>query len=165
MNTRPISSRVRAATILLPVLVMVMAVSLDARARKGHVSPARGKAPQSYQGGPKIWLQDRQTLGVTHVPADGSVQNKSAAQSLAAGQGQPLAMIHGDFDQDGIEDLAVGYATPGGGAIVVHRGNLDAFAPQSDASFQAIGGGEFPAPFLRQGKVGRVPLGPDFLAA
>ncbi|HEY1402179.1 MAG TPA: VCBS repeat-containing protein, partial [Terriglobales bacterium] len=167
MNTLPISSRVRAAAILLPALMMVMTVSLGARARKGHVStPAgKGKAPQSYQGGPKIWLQDRQTLQVAHVGADGTAQNKSAAQSLAAGQGQPLAMIHGDFDQDGIEDLAVGYATPGGGAIVVHRGNLDAFAPQSDASFQAIGRGEFPAPFLPQAKVFSIPIRPDFLAA
>lgn len=167
MNTRPLRSRVRAAAILLPALMMVMAVSLDARARKGHVStPAgKGRAPQSYQGGPKIWLQDRQPLGVTHVPADGTAQNKSAAKSLAAGQGQPLAMIHGDFDQDGVEDLAVGYATPGGGAIVVHRGNLDAFAPQSDASFQAIGRGEFPAPFLPQAKVVGIPIRPDFLAA
>jgi hypothetical protein len=27
--------------------------------------------------------------------------------------------------------------------IAVHRGNLDAFAPQSEASFQAIGRSEF----------------------
>src|SRR2546427_889396 len=167
MNTRPLRPRVQAAVILLPVLLMAMTVSLGARARKGHVStPAgKGRAPQGYQGGPKIWLQDRQTLSVTHVGADGSAQNKSAAQGLAAGQGQPLAMTHGDFDQDGVEDLAAGYATPSGGAIVVHRGNLDAFAPQSDASFQAIGRGEFPAPFLPQAKVVSIPIRPDFLAA
>src|SRR5712691_9439153 len=165
MNTRPLRSRVRAAAILLPALIMAMTVSLGARARKGHASAGKGRAPQGYQGGPKIWLQDRQTLSVTHVAADGTAQNKSAAQNLAAGQGQPLAMTHGDFDQDGVEDLAAGYATPSGGAIVVHRGNLDAFAPQSDASFQAIGRGEFPAPFLPQAKVFSIPIRPDFLAA
>ena len=53
-----------------------------------------------------------------------------------------------DIDSDGVADLLVGYSAPGGGVIAVHRGNLDAFAPQSDASLQAIGGGEFPSPFL-----------------
>jgi hypothetical protein len=43
-----------------------------------------------------------------------------------------------DVDGDGVQDMVAGFSAPGGGAIVIHRGNLDAFAPQSDASFQAI---------------------------
>ncbi|HVG91554.1 MAG TPA: hypothetical protein VNB54_08690, partial [Alphaproteobacteria bacterium] len=43
-------------------------------------------------------------------------------------------------------------------------GNIDAFAPQSDASFQAIGRGEFPSPFLLEAVTFSVPLSPDFIA-
>jgi hypothetical protein len=74
-------------------------------------------------------------------------------------------MINGDFDGGGIEDLVVGYASPGGGALVLHRGNLDAFAPQSEAAFQAIAHGQFPPPFLAEAQVFDVPIRPDFIAA
>ena len=83
---------------------------------------------------------------------------------LIAGQAQPLSMISADVDGDGIGDLVVGYSTPNGGTIAVYRGNLDAFAPQSDASFQAIGRGEFPSPFLPDAQTFSVPVRPDFLA-
>jgi hypothetical protein len=61
--------------------------------------------------------------------------NDNAAQILTGGQAQPLTLAKGNFHRSGIEDLVVGYAAPGGGILAVHQGNLDAFAPQSDASF------------------------------
>ena len=64
------------------------------------------------------------------------------------------------MDEDGIPDLLVGYA----GHISIQRGNLDAFAPQSDASFQAIAHGQFPAPFLAQSTTLGTPVNPDFMA-
>jgi uncharacterized repeat protein (TIGR01451 family) len=76
-------------------------------------------------------------------------------------QPQPVAMASADIDSDGIADLVVGYNT---GIIAVHRGNLDAFAPQSEASFQAIGRGEFPSPFLLDAQTFAVPVSPDFIA-
>jgi hypothetical protein len=48
---------------------------------------------------------------------------------------------------------------------VVHRGNLDALASQSQQSFEAIGRGEFPSPFLPDAQVVQLPDRPDFLAA
>jgi uncharacterized repeat protein (TIGR01451 family) len=71
-----------------------------------------------------------------------------------------LALTTGDVDEDGIPDLLVGYA----GHISIQRGNLDAFAPQSDASFQAIANGQFPAPFLAQSSTLATPVNPDFMA-
>src|SRR5262249_54028549 len=68
-------------------------------------------------------------------------------------------------DGDGIHDLAVGVSTATGGVIALHRGNLDAFAPQSEASFWAIARSEFPSPYLREGQLVRIPSRPDFLAA
>ena len=54
----------------------------------------------------------------------------------------------------------MGYA----GHVTIQRGNLDAFAPQSDASFQAITHGQFPAPFLAQSSTLATPVNPDFMA-
>jgi hypothetical protein len=132
-------------------------------AREHHRPAAKATPQQIPASGPKIWLQDAHTLQVTHVgKTTGAARS---AQYLAAGQGTPLSMINGDFDEDGVEDLVVGYATPAGGAIVLHRGNLDAFAPQSEASFQAIGRGQFPSPFVAQAQVIDVQVRPDFIAA
>jgi hypothetical protein len=120
-----------------------------------HLSAAAMQAPAR---GPKIWLGDNQALPVKPVGAP------TLAQSVAAGQAQPTAMATADVDGDGVADMIAGFSAPGGGTIVIHRGNLDAFAPQSDASFQAIGRGQFPAPFLPNAKVFSVPVRPDFIA-
>ena len=87
-----------------------------------------------------------------------------ATAPVAVNLGQPVSMASADFDEDGIGDLAVGYKGSQGFSIVIHRGNLDAFAPQSDASFHAIGRGEFPSPFVADAQVIGVPVSPDFIA-
>ncbi|HXA86896.1 MAG TPA: hypothetical protein VNZ47_17555, partial [Candidatus Dormibacteraeota bacterium] len=120
-----------------------------------HLSAAGIQAPAR---GPKIWLGDNQTLPVKPVGAP------TLAQSVAAGQAQPTAMATADVDGDGVADMIAGFSAPGGGAIVIHRGNIDAFAPQSNASFQAIGRGKFPAPFLPNAQVFNIPVRPDFIA-
>jgi uncharacterized repeat protein (TIGR01451 family) len=120
-----------------------------------HLSAAGIQAPVR---GPKIWLGDNQALPVKPVGAP------TLAQSVAAGQAQPTAMATADVDGDGVADMVAGFSAPGGGAIVIHRGNVDAFAPQSNASFQAIGRGQFPAPFLPNAQVFNIPVRPDFIA-
>src|SRR5215471_7035493 len=124
----------------------------------GQAMPSPSGAPVSGTStGPRIWLQSNQPLPVVHRDA--------ATKSPVGMQGaQPLSMTSGDIDADGYEDLIVGYRAAGGGLISVHRGNVDAFAPQSDASFQAIGRGEFPSPFHLEAHTFTVPVNPDFLA-
>ncbi|HEV2964277.1 MAG TPA: VCBS repeat-containing protein, partial [Candidatus Angelobacter sp.] len=179
-SLRRVPVRVSSAIILVMVIVLSSLTSSAFGARIAYVKSAPPKvspakmasikvAAQSSQGagsqGQRIWLAEPQSLQVTHVPAAG-VQNllAPAGPDFVASQPQPLSMINGDFDGDGIEDLAVGYATPGGGAIVLHRGNLDAFAPQSQESWIAIGQGRFPQPFLAEAQVVNVPIRPDFIA-
>ena len=80
---------------------------------------------------------------------------------------QPLraSLARGDFDEDGIEDLVTGYSAPGGkGIVVLYRGNLDAFAPQSQGSWLAIGRGQFPPTFLAIAATFPVPAAADLLA-
>ena len=96
----------------------------------------------------------------------GNGQGMTAADSsVLAGlsQSQPVSLAGADLDRDGIDDLVVGYSAGTGGFISIHRGNLDAFAPQSEASFQAIAKGDFPSPFLPQAKTFSVPVSPDLI--
>ncbi len=175
MTRRFSSACIRFIAKFCPAAVLICLILLG-----GPKTPVFAAGPvQQDTKGPKIWLQDGQRLPVTHVGAtggaanrtsmamqnaDAQVNNDRAVQALAGGQAQSLAMAKGDVDQDGFEDLVVGYAAPGGGIIAFHRGNIDAFAPQSDASFQAIGRGEFPSPFLPEARVFSVPVRPDFIA-
>ena len=112
------------------------------------------------QTGPHIYLQERQTLAARYEASDHTTSR------VAMDQAQPRSLTSGDFDEDGIADLIVSFATAGdGGSVVFHRGNLDAFAPQSQESWQAIADGRFPAPFVQKAQVFPVPLSPDFVAA
>ena len=80
----------------------------------------------------KLYLQGELPLSVSYAGAPATVA------ALASGQLKPLALASGDLDGDGVDDLITGYASANGGVLVIHRGNLDAFAPQSQASWQAI---------------------------
>ena len=106
----------------------------------------------------KLYLQEEKPLTVTYVG------NPASVYSLTSGLAKPLSLASGDFDGDGVEDLIAGYAVPKGGLLVIHRGNLDAFAPQSQKSMQAIGQEQFPSPFLPQANVVELLETPDFLA-
>src|SRR5215831_554440 len=130
--------RVLALGQTVAILLFALA-SLPLRARAPQAGPA-----QEGAFGPRIWLRDAQPIAVNHVGATKTVQALSSAQ--------PLALAKGDFDADGVEDLVIGYKSAKGGILALHRGNLDAFAPQSEASFQAIARGEFPSPFLPDAK-------------
>src|SRR5215471_6164034 len=114
---------------------------------------------KSTPGSPHIYLQDAQVLPVAHSGP------KQAVKLLSSGAVKPLSLAQGDFQESGIPGLVVGYTAPGGSILAVHRGNLDAFAPQSRESWEAIRDGHFPSPFLLQADAFEVPERPDFLEA
>src|SRR5689334_11629219 len=80
-----------------------------------------------------IWLSEPRLLRVRHAAEAATVLIVAPAEL------RPLALASGEADQDGIADLVAGDERPGGGIIVRHRGILDALAPQSRGSFEAIG--------------------------
>jgi hypothetical protein len=109
--------------------------------------------------GPRIPLQEPQLLPINYAAS------QSLAQALANGQSQPLSLSTGDFDQDGVDDLVVGYSVSGAGIIAIYPGNIDAFAPQSRTSWNAITASQFPAPFMGVAKTFSTPSRPDFLVS
>ncbi len=126
-----------------------------------------------------IGLQITQNSRRVHADTAGAQLQMVAARQVAAvykgsagamalmspGQVTPLSMASEDFDVDGIGDLAIGFGTPqGSGVIAIHRGNLDAYAPQSAETFQAIASGNRPSPYLPDAKLVEIPVRPDFLA-
>ncbi|HMC31108.1 MAG TPA: hypothetical protein VKL99_09755, partial [Candidatus Angelobacter sp.] len=143
--------RVRSIAILAVIVVFVL---------QTFALAAPIQVPQAQPTGPRIWLGERQQLPMQAGGAPGGAALLAGHAAIAPAGAQPLSLTTGDVDEDGIADLLVGYA----GHISIQRGNLDAFAPQSDASFQAITQGQFPAPFLAQAATLQTPVNPDFIA-
>ncbi|MGA7238599.1 MAG: CSLREA domain-containing protein [Bryobacteraceae bacterium] len=114
---------------------------------------------------PQVHAQTQKLYLSTPRQFKASYRGSTRAMGAIAGRPSALAMASADLDGDAVNDLAIGFAAPGGGLIAIHRGNLDAFAPQSEASFNAIGRGDFPAPFLPEAELVEIPSRPDFLAA
>ncbi len=137
------------ASSLVIFLTLCLSASLFAVQSSQQASTSRG---------PQIYIQASQAIKVNHTGSS------LAVQALAAGNAQPLSSTSADVDEDGVSDLLAGYSTPAGGVVVLHRGNLDAFAPQSNQSFLAIARSEFPTPFLPDAQVFNVPVRPDFIA-
>jgi hypothetical protein len=123
------------------------------------LTPVSSKTQTSIETGAHIYVQDPQPISVDYSGA------QDITPLLVSGQARPLSLSAGDFNADGIQDLAAGYGMPsGGGIIVLHLGNLDAFAPQSHDSWLAIGQNRFPSPFTSTALAVHVPVVPDFLA-
>jgi len=112
------------------------------------------------RGNPAINLGDGLEVPTSYVGSD------RLKQLLEQDEAQPLAMVSGDFDDDGVPDLISGYATPGGGIITMHRGNVDSIYPNSlEARLRKKEGTFVDSPFLPTATVFNIPVTPDFLAA
>jgi CSLREA domain-containing protein len=80
-------------------------------------------------------------------------------------QPKPLAMVSGDFDEDGVQDLAISYGQTKGGSILLLHGNLDALAPQTRESWEAVGQHQYSDPYLQRSKPVSVASQPDLMIA
>ncbi len=77
----------------------------------------------------------------------------------------PRALATGDFDEDGVADLAVGLASPSGGLLVLYRGDVDALYRNSlKAKQRRALGMATESPFLSPARVWATPEIPEFIA-
>ncbi len=72
-------------------------------------------------------------------------------------------MVSGDFDEDGIQDLAVGYGVESGGSISVLRGNPEAITPRTQADVLAAAKHEYVNPFVQEWKGISTTAQPDII--
>ena len=98
-----------------------------------------------------VWLILNQypALGQRIAAPDTPQQSRTLHLKFSGEQPRPLSMVAGDFDEDGVGDLVIGYGLQKGGNISFLRGNLDARAPQTYASWAAAGRHEYTAPYLQ----------------
>ena len=85
------------------------------------------------------------------TPAPSPIRH-SLHLSFNGEQPRPLAMVSGDFDEDGVADLVIGYGTVDGGSIAFIRGNREAIAPKTQAGWLAATKGEYVDAFLQPSK-------------
>lgn len=136
-----------------PTMHCLATISMLAGTALAQSAPPAPYHPERHRG-PYLNLTDAKTVA-TRYSGDSAL-----AGSLRGSQTHALSTVAGDFDEDGMPDLASGFATAGGaGAVTVHRGNVDALWP-----YGALRGTDPPA-FLPDARVFSLPEAPDFLAA
>jgi hypothetical protein len=112
------------------------------------------------RGNPWINFQDGRELRARYAgPA-----SAEAERLLKPGEAQALSLASDDVDLDGFPDLVCGYAGASGGAVTLHLGNPEAFAPKKEATIKGIVNGRYPDPFLPEAAVLLTPEAPDYLA-
>lgn len=148
MNLFQLSSLLRRAAIAVAICIVVATASSISSAQVGKFAP-----------GPVVRVTGASSLASSYSGP------KESVQALLAGQLQPLSLVSSDFDEDGIADLIVGYAAPNGGFLTWHRGNLEAFSPQTEQTFNVMATGNFQDPVLPGASTTQTPVRPDLLAA
>jgi hypothetical protein len=106
------------------------------------------------------------------LPADyqGGASAVAALRTLAA---RPLALCSADFDEDGVPDLAAGYAAASGGVVVLQRGDVDSIYPntasaaahRAEPRAQSAQSGDEPSPFLVDAGAYSLSSTPQFMGA
>ena len=86
--------------------------------------------------------------GAFEIPAEASLRNSPA-----------VSMIVSDLNGDGINDLITGREN----GISIQMGDINAFAPKTQAAFEAIRDLRFISPFRQETKSIELPIRPDFL--
>jgi hypothetical protein len=89
-----------------------------------------------------------------------------AVMALRRNEATAFSAGSGDFDEDGVPDLVCGYASPIGGILTLHRGNVDSIYPNAPDARQRREGGRFTtAPFLSPARAFDSPELPELLGA
>jgi CSLREA domain-containing protein len=111
-------------------------------------------------------VETEASVKITSAGAQGSETLKRyGALEVPAGEEQasvassPRVALVADFDADNINDLLVAHND----RLVLQRGNVNAFAPQTQAAWEAIREGRFVSPFERSTYSTSVPVGADFI--
>ncbi|HEX8636476.1 MAG TPA: VCBS repeat-containing protein, partial [Pyrinomonadaceae bacterium] len=103
-----------------------------------------------------VQIADEGAQGTDSLKRFGALKVSAGDEKSA---GSPRVALAADFDADGINDLLVAHNN----RLVLHRGNINAFAPQTKEAWEAIRDGRFVAPFERKTRSTSVPAAADFI--
>ena len=110
-------------------------------------------------------LEEGRCFGEGTAVATRYVGDAEVLEGLDNGGGG-RALAAGDFDEDGVPDVAVAVETSGKTVLVLYRGNVDAVYPNSLEAKQKRAAGEATdSPFLAPARVRTTPVDADLLAA
>jgi CSLREA domain-containing protein len=138
--TLPVVRRV-CVVVTVPVILFSL---LSGAANQTQAQMAASRHLQAVQGAPRS-----QPL---HLP-------------LSDATGRPLAMVSGDFDEDGTPDLVLGYSRAEGGILQLLNGNPEAIAPRTETGWLAAGHHEAVDPFVDQAEPIATKTLPELLIA
>ncbi len=112
-----------------------------------------------------VWLILNQypALGQRITVSDTPQQSRTMRLQFSGEEPRALSMVAGDFDEDGVGDLVIGYGLQKGGTISFLRGNLDARAPQTYESWASAGRHVYSAPYLQSSKPLSVTVQPNLM--
>ena len=113
------------------------------------------------------WMTLSQTFAVGQrtIAPNQSQQRPTLHLHFSGGQPNPLSMAAGDFDEDGTGDLVIGYGLQTGGSINWLRGNPDAHAPQTHASWIAAGRHVYSDPYFQSSNPVLITTQPSLMIA
>ena len=113
-----------------------------------------------------VAVESENSIQIAYAGAQGTDSLKrygalkvSAGDEQSKAAGSPRVALAADFDADGVNDLLVAHND----RLVMHRGNINAFAPKTEEAWEAIRDGRFVSPFEQKTRSTNVPASADFI--
>ncbi|HLG16764.1 MAG TPA: BACON domain-containing carbohydrate-binding protein [Blastocatellia bacterium] len=164
------SRLVIAAGVLLLAAASLGAIELTRKvAASAHSSGTARKATGLRQ---RVTVRARQVGSARYNVSDGrdleaSFEGAAAAQeAIEQNRADPLSLVAGDFDEDGVADLVSGYRVGDAGLLALYRGNVQSIFPNSpEAKTRKSLSEATDSPFLAAAGLFDAPASPEFLAA
>lgn len=131
----------------------------------GTIAQARTITTPKVGGWIGVGVKSEYSIKITGATAQGAGTLKRFGALKIPGSSSPSAAssprvaVAADFDADGVIDLLVAHND----RVVLHQGNIGAFAPQTQEDWEAIRDGRFVAPFKSNTRSTNVPAAADFV--
>ena len=159
------------ALTVIAAQVWWVAAANEAKPARPDAANVRASLSQSCtikfeaRGSRSINLRDGKELQTACVD-DAKAGTVDAEQLLSSNEAAPLTLTSDDFDEDGVPDMVCAYASPTGGILTLHRGNVDSIYPNAPEAKQRRAQGKFTdAPFLSPARVFESPAAPELIGA